>query len=77
VELQFVKDYLDRRVEEGELGSDIAESIGVSTSMVSSYRNHKYNPSISVAKRVYTLEGITLHPFSEASLILEIERDNK
>ena len=78
MKLNFIKDYVDKRIDEdGEKGSEVAESIGISTSMVSSYKNHKYNPSLSVAKKVYLRDNIVLHPFSEESLKFEIDGDNK
>jgi hypothetical protein len=43
--------------------------------MLSSYKTQDYKPSITVAKTVYKLDGITLHPFSEASLHFEVKKE--
>lgn len=53
---------------------EIADFLGVSVSMVSSYKLHSYNPSLTVAKTVYEKSGIVLHPFAELSLKKELEK---
>jgi len=73
----FIKDYITSLADDGKQGQEIADLLGVSISMVSSYKLHNYNPSITVAKHIYTHQGLVLHPFSEDSLQLEIEKDNK
>jgi transcriptional regulator with XRE-family HTH domain len=73
----FIKDYIAERLEGGDLGYVIAEALGVSVSMVSSYKLGGYNPSLSVAKTVYRQEGIVLHPFSEESLKVELSKDKR
>lgn len=73
--LNFVKDYVRGLIEQGESGADIASKLKVSVSMVSSYKLHSYNPSITVAKIVYATDGIVLHPFSKESLEWEISND--
>lgn len=75
--VEFIEEYVSTKLENGELGREIADSLGVSVSMVSSYKKGEYNPSLSVAKHVYKNEGIVFHPFSEAGLKLEIEKDKR
>jgi len=50
----------------------LKDKMGVSLSMISAYKK-SYNPSLEVAKRVYTLDNIVLHPFSEAGLKRELK----
>jgi len=73
MELYFVKQLIEKKFDEGCTGYQIAEQLGVSVSMISSYRHHKYNPSLKVAKKVYMDESIVLHPYSESSLKFEIK----
>ena len=72
-----IKQFVDLLQEQKMTNYDIAATLGTSVAMVSNYRNHKYNPSIDVAKRVYKYAQVTLHPFNEESLKYEIERDDK
>ena len=75
--MRFISEYVISLTDTGIPGVEIAEKLGVSVSMVSSYKSGSYNPSITVAKRIYVDEGITFHPFSEDSLKFEILKDNK
>ena len=71
--LRFIDEYVSEKVEQGLAGETIANSLGISVSMVSCYKKGGYNPSLAVAKHVYAKEGITLHPFAAESLKYEIE----
>lgn len=73
--MKFIAEYISTLAEDGMHGADIAKKLGVSNSMVSSYKAGSFNPSITVAKKVYMDEGIIFHPFSEESLKYEIEKD--
>jgi len=73
MELNFIKQYIENKFDEGLIGTEIAEQLGVSVSMISSYRNHKYNPSLKVAKTVYRDDNVVLHPYSEDSLKFEMK----
>ena len=64
-------------MEEGLTGYEIAKKLGVTSAMVSTYKNNNYMPSITVAKKVYAEEGITLHPFSEESLKYELNKEKR
>lgn len=75
--MNFIKDLILSMLEHDQSSYDIAGYLGVSVSMVSSYKLHNYNPSITVAKTVYTKSNIVLHPFSEESLKYEIAKDKK
>lgn len=57
--------------------AEVAKHLGVSTAMVSTYKLHKYNPSLDVAKTVFATDGTVLHPYSASSLLLEIKEDNE
>lgn len=70
----LVQSYIESLESEGLNGREIAEKLGVSTSMISTYKHNDYNPSISVAKKVYKDVKITLHPFSTESLEHEINK---
>jgi len=71
----LVQAYIQSLEDEGLNGREIAEKLGVSTSMISTYKHNDYNPSISVAKKVFKDENITLHPFATESLELELNKD--
>jgi len=75
--MQFIEEYVNTLVDDNKQGFEIAERLGVSVSMVSSYKKGEYNPSITVAMYVYKNEGIVFHPFSEESLKFEIKKDSK
>lgn len=70
-----IQQYIDELVDSGEGNRDIGERLGVSYAMVSKYKKDYY-PSLAVAKKVYTMENIVLHPYSEESLKFEIKVDN-
>ena len=72
-----IKDYVEELTTNGMKSSEIAKFLSVSTPMVSSYRNHKWNASLEVAKKVYVETGRVLHPFSEESLKFEIGENNE
>jgi len=61
----------------GMKGQEIANDLGISNSMVSSYRHQHFSPSLNVAMRVYADKAIVLHPYNEDSLKYEIELDTK
>lgn len=76
-EVEFIEEYINARLDNGLMGHQVADLLGVSVSMVSSYKKGDYNPSLNVAKRVYQNEGIVFHPFSKDALELEIAKDKK
>ena len=71
--MRFVKQYILEQLEIYE-SKELAPRLGVSISMLSSYKCQGYNPSLTVAKTVYTLDKVVLHPFSEESLQFELEK---
>jgi len=71
--LRLIKDYIEEQLLTYE-SKDLAPRLKVSISMLSSYKRQGYNPSITVAKTVYTLDKVVLHPFSEESLKYELEK---
>ena len=55
---------------------EVAEELEITPAMVGQYRlDRGYNPSLAVAKRVYILDNVVLHPFAKESLELEIKKD--
>lgn len=70
----IVQAYIESLESEGFNGREIADKLGVSSSMISTYKHNDYNPSITVAKKVYKDENITLHPFATESLQYELNK---
>ena len=70
-----IQDYVNEKFANDWLGREIAEHLGISVSMVSAYRKGDYNPSLDVAKKIYIMDGIVFHPFSEAGIKEEIRKD--
>lgn len=71
----FIKDYVYSQLEE-YTSAELAQRLKISIAMLSSYKTQDYKPSITVAKTVYKLDGIALHPFSEESLQFEVKKEN-
>jgi len=72
--MRFIKEYLEEK-ERYLSNNEIANQLGISVAMISNYKRRGFNPSLAVAKKVYELDGIVLHPFSEDSLKFELEKD--
>lgn len=70
--LMFIKDYVYSQLET-TTSIDLAKKLKISVAMLSSYKTQNYKPSLTVAKTVYQLDKVTLHPFSEESLQFEIK----
>jgi len=73
----LIQTLIQEMKDNGMKGHEIANDLGISNSMVSSYVCQNFSPSLNVAMRVYTDKGITLHPYNEESLKYEIELDTK
>lgn len=71
--LRFIKEYIEEKLVDIETTS-LASSLGISVAMISNYKHQGYNPSLPVAKKVYEMDKVVLHPFSEESLKFEIEK---
>ncbi len=77
MKLNFIHNYIQSKVNSGELNKEIARELLITPAMVGQYRlNRGYHPSIHVAKTVYELDGTVLHPYSEDSIKHEIEVTN-
>ena len=74
--MKFVKDYVEEKLT-NYTTTDVADMLGISISMITAYKRYDYNASLDVAKRVYELDGVVLHPFSEASIKFELSKDKK
>lgn len=70
--LIFIKDYVYQQLED-YTSAELAQRLKISIAMLSTYKTQSYKPSLTVAKTVYQLDGIALHPFSEESLRYEIK----
>lgn len=70
----FIKDYIVHHLDEGVSSKDLANKLGISISMLTAYKLHNYNASLEVAKRVYLVDGVVLHPFSEEALKYEVNK---
>lgn len=68
--MQTIKSYIVAELE-NVTSQELANRLGISLSMLSAYKK-SYNPSLEVAKRVYLLSSIALHPFSEKALKYEL-----
>jgi len=69
-----IKTLIEEMSAKGLKGYEIAERLGVSNSMVSSYTTQGFDASFNVAVKVYQDMKIVLHPFAEESLIYEINK---
>jgi predicted transcriptional regulator len=73
----FINEYLLSKINKGDKVKDIAKSLDITPAMVGQYKlDRGYNPSLSVAKKIYLMDNVVLHPYSEDSLKYEIEKDN-
>jgi ribosome-binding protein aMBF1 (putative translation factor) len=70
--LTFIKDYVYKQLET-KTSAELAKRLKISVAMLSSYKTQNYKPSLTVAKTVYKLDSVALHPFSEESLQFEIK----
>ena len=76
--IKHIQDYINKRIDSGDKPSEIAEELQISQSMVTVYkRDFSYNASLGVAKRVFEVDGVVLHPFSKESLQYEINKGKK
>ena len=72
-----VKAYIEDQLL-GMKRKELAAKLDLTVAMVGNYMNDKgYLPSLTVAKTVFDLDNVVLHPFAEESLRTEIERDLK
>jgi len=67
-----IKEYIQKKREEGYTGQEIAEYLGISSGMVSSYKNGYY-PSLSTALVIFEKDEIVIHPFSKDALEYELK----
>lgn len=55
----------------------LAKHLGVVKCMVSKYKNGLHTPSLTTAITIYKKDKVVVHPYSEKSLIKEIENEHK
>ena len=67
-----IKEYIQKKREDGYTGQEIAEYLDISPGMVSSYKNGYY-PSLATALVIYEKDDIVIHPFSEEALKYELK----
>lgn len=74
----LVEDYVHNKLVAGFSPKEISDIMDVTTAMVTQYKLARgYKPSLRVAKTVYKVEGVVLHPFSEDSLKWELNNELK
>jgi transcriptional regulator with XRE-family HTH domain len=72
MDLVFIDKWIKDKKDSGIPNQEIADRLGIQSSMVSKYTQIKRLPSIHVAKNIFLLEGIAIHPYSIESIIFEI-----
>lgn len=72
-----IQDYIAQLEDEKLKGTEIAVRLGVSQPMVSIYKCEGGNVNLKNAMHIYANYGICLHPYSEESLIYELNKNNK
>ena len=68
-----IQEYIKSELEERR-ADEVADRLGISVPMISSYKTQGYNPSIRVAMKVYMLDNVVLLPFSKEGLEHEIKK---
>lgn len=71
-----IQAYIKQKLEE-ETSYEVAEDLGISVPMISSYKTQGYNPSIKVAVKAFELDNIVLLPFSKEGLEHEIAKSRR
>lgn len=72
-----IQSYIESLENQGMTGVEISKHLRVSASMISTYKANRYNISLKQAKLIYKLYGVTIHPYSEASLKAELKLDKE
>jgi transcriptional regulator with XRE-family HTH domain len=72
-----IQSYIEDLENQGMTGVEISKHLRVSASMISTYKSNRYNISLKQAKLIYKLYGVTIHPYSEASLKAELNLDRE
>ncbi len=68
-----IKEYILEQLED-RTAAEVANSLGISVPMISSYKTQGYNPSLRVATKAYELHKVILRPFSEEGLQHEVNK---
>jgi len=71
-----IQDYIRIRLQKCNQ-QELGDILGVTPSMISKYKLGKNLPSLEVAKTIYRLSQISIHPFSEESIVYEITKGLK
>lgn len=66
----YIKDIIQRVLDEGTSSKDIATTLGVSTAMISTWKNRKndFVPRLPIAKIIYSTYNYITYPYAESSL---------
>lgn len=72
-----IQSYIDDLEKQGLNGVEISKHLGVSASMISTYKANRFNISLKQAKYLYQTYGVVIHPYSEASLKAELKLDEE
>lgn len=74
----MVHEYIQKKINNGMKNKELAKQLYLTQAMVGQYRLKRgYKASLTVAKRVYVMDKIVLHPYSEESLKYEIGEYNE
>jgi len=71
--MQTIQEYISSKLE-NKTFMELSNEIGISTPMISNYRQGFYNPSLTTAIKIYKLDGSVLHPFAKESLEYEVNK---
>jgi len=73
----YIAEALDKIKEDNpqlDTQASLAEYIGISSPMISTYKTGESNPNILNASKIWEYFGIQVEPFTELSLQAEVER---
>ena len=74
-----IKEYIEKKIEEGSNRKQLAEFLGTTSAMISYYLSNKRDiiPRLNIAVKIYKEDRIVIYPYAEESLLREIENELK
>lgn len=66
----LISEAVQELLDKGHTASDIADSLGVSNGLISTWKNtdNDFCPRLPVAKKIYECYGLEVYPFSTNAL---------
>jgi len=67
----FIQDYIQDKIANQSESQNyhVGKELGISSSMLSHYRTgHTKHPSLSLARKIYSLDAIVIYPYSEEAV---------